>query len=74
VALGDEGGGNDSYANGQRIDRDLFAGLLRIERDHQLFGILHGWRSNRIGHRIVQPSGCPGVVKRGGLLMLGVGF
>ena len=50
------------------------AGLVRIERDHQLFGILHGWRSNRIGDRIVQPSGCPGAVKRGGLLMLGVGL
>ncbi|MFZ4733904.1 MAG: PQQ-dependent sugar dehydrogenase, partial [Pirellulales bacterium] len=35
VALGDEGGGNDSYANGQRIDRDLFAGLLRIDVDQR---------------------------------------
>jgi glucose/arabinose dehydrogenase len=33
VAVGDEGGGNDSYGNGQRIDRDLFAGLLRIDVD-----------------------------------------
>ena len=35
VALGDEGGGNDTYANGQRIDRDLFAGLLRIDVDQR---------------------------------------
>lgn len=35
VALGDEGGGNDSYNNGQRIDRDLFAGLLRIDVDQR---------------------------------------
>lgn len=33
VAVGDEGGGNDSYGNGQRIDRDLFAGLLRLDVD-----------------------------------------
>lgn len=33
VSLGDEGGGNDSYQNGQRIDKDLFAGLLRIDVD-----------------------------------------
>jgi len=33
VSVGDEGGGNDTYANGQRIDRDLFAGLLRIDVD-----------------------------------------
>ncbi len=35
VAMGDEGGGNDSYGNGQRIDRDLFAGLLRIDVDRR---------------------------------------
>ena len=33
VALGDEGGANDQYSNGQRIDRDFFAGILRIDVD-----------------------------------------
>lgn len=33
VSLGDEGGGNDTYQNGQRIDRDLFAGILRLDVD-----------------------------------------
>lgn len=33
VAMGDEGGGGDSYQNGQRIDKDLFAGLLRLDVD-----------------------------------------
>lgn len=35
VALGDEGGGNDTFANGQRIDRELFAGLLRLDVDRR---------------------------------------
>lgn len=33
VTVGDEGGGGDNFGNGQRIDRDLFAGLLRIDVD-----------------------------------------
>ncbi|MBI4657590.1 MAG: PQQ-dependent sugar dehydrogenase [Verrucomicrobia bacterium] len=33
VSLGDEGGGNDQYGNSQRIDRDFFAGILRIDVD-----------------------------------------
>lgn len=35
VALGDEGGANDNYANSQRIDRDFFAGILRLDVDHR---------------------------------------
>lgn len=35
VALGDEGGGNDQYGNSQRIDRDFFAGILRLDVDHR---------------------------------------
>ena len=35
IALGDEGGGNDQYNNSQRIDRDFFAGLLRIDVDQR---------------------------------------
>lgn len=33
VSLGDEGSGNDAFLNSQRIDRDFFAGLLRIDVD-----------------------------------------
>lgn len=35
VSLGDEGGANDTYGNSQRIDRELFAGILRIDVDHR---------------------------------------
>ncbi|MDC0325301.1 PQQ-dependent sugar dehydrogenase [bacterium] len=33
VALGDEGNANDSLNNSQRIDKDFFAGILRIDVD-----------------------------------------
>ena len=33
VTLGDEGGGNDQYGNGQTITRDFFAGILRLDVD-----------------------------------------
>jgi glucose/arabinose dehydrogenase len=33
ITLGDEGGGRCVYGNCQRIDRDLFAGVLRIDVD-----------------------------------------
>ena len=33
VAVGDEGGANDNYQNGQFVDKDLFAGLLRLDVD-----------------------------------------
>ena len=33
VSIGDEGGGNDQYNNSQRIDKDFFSGLLRIDVD-----------------------------------------
>jgi len=35
VALGDEGGGNDQYGNGQTITRDFFAGILRLDVDER---------------------------------------
>ena len=35
VALGDEGGGDDQFNNGQRLDRDFYAGLLRIDVDQR---------------------------------------
>jgi uncharacterized repeat protein (TIGR03806 family) len=40
VAVGDEGGGNDQYGNGQRIDGDLFAGLLRLDVDGRADSLL----------------------------------
>lgn len=33
VSLGDEGGGNDEWNNSQRITKDFFAGLLRLDVD-----------------------------------------
>lgn len=33
LSLGDEGGGNDQFQNSQRIDRDFFAGIIRIDVD-----------------------------------------
>lgn len=33
ISVGDEGGSNDSYDNSQRIDKDYFAGILRIDVD-----------------------------------------
>ncbi|PAW61823.1 MAG: hypothetical protein B9S34_16000 [Opitutia bacterium Tous-C1TDCM] len=33
LSLGDEGGGNDQFANSQRLDRDFFAGVLRLDVD-----------------------------------------
>jgi uncharacterized repeat protein (TIGR03806 family) len=33
VSLGDEGGGNDTYNNSQKINQDFFAGILRLDVD-----------------------------------------
>lgn len=33
LSLGDEGAANDSFGNSQRIDRDFFAGILRLDVD-----------------------------------------
>ncbi|HEX2854956.1 MAG TPA: PQQ-dependent sugar dehydrogenase [Opitutaceae bacterium] len=33
LSLGDEGGANDQYRNSQRLDRDFFAGILRLDVD-----------------------------------------
>ncbi len=33
LSLGDEGGANDEYRNGQRVDRDFFSGILRLDVD-----------------------------------------
>jgi len=48
LAVGDEGGGSCSHDNCQRINKDLFAGVLRIDVDR---------RGNDISHPIVnQPK------------------
>src|SRR5262249_2630692 len=36
ASLGDEGGGNDSYNNSQRIDKDFFSGILRLDVDQRV--------------------------------------
>ena len=35
VSVGDEGGGDDTFNNGQRIDRNFFAGILRLDVDER---------------------------------------
>ncbi len=35
LSLGDEGGGNDQFQNSQRLDRDFFAGVIRLDVDRR---------------------------------------
>ena len=35
LSLGDEGGANDQYQNSQRLDRDFFSGVLRLDVDRR---------------------------------------
>lgn len=35
LSLGDEGGANDQFNNSQRIDRDFFSGIIRIDVDRR---------------------------------------
>ncbi|MES2474759.1 MAG: PQQ-dependent sugar dehydrogenase [Verrucomicrobiota bacterium] len=35
VGIGDEGGANDQYGNGQKLDERLFSGMLRIDVDEK---------------------------------------
>lgn len=35
LSLGDEGGADDQYRNSQRIDRDFFSGILRLDVDRR---------------------------------------
>jgi glucose/arabinose dehydrogenase len=35
LSLGDEGGANDQFNNSQRIDKDFFAGILRLDVDRR---------------------------------------
>lgn len=52
VSLGDEGSGNDTFQNSQRIDKDFFSGLLRIDvdqREGSLLPNLHAANTNAQG-------------------------
>lgn len=35
LSIGDEGGANDQFQNSQRLDRDFFAGVLRLDVDRR---------------------------------------
>ena len=35
LSIGDEGGANDQFSNSQRLDRDFFAGMLRLDVDRR---------------------------------------
>jgi uncharacterized repeat protein (TIGR03806 family) len=35
LSLGDEGAGNDTFGNSQRLDRDFFSGLVRLDVDQR---------------------------------------
>ncbi|MEQ8791101.1 MAG: PQQ-dependent sugar dehydrogenase [Pirellulaceae bacterium] len=41
VGMGDEGGDSDSFENGQKIDKNLFSGILRIDVDRRGGDISH---------------------------------
>ena len=60
IAVGDEGGGNDSFGNSQRIDLDFFSGILRIDVD-RLAGNLEP-----NPHPSVVINGATGFANRGG--------
>ncbi|HYC56848.1 MAG TPA: PQQ-dependent sugar dehydrogenase [Candidatus Binatia bacterium] len=50
ITIGDEGGGRCAYNNCQRIDRDLFAGVLRIDVDRIGGDVSHPiWRQPLTG-------------------------
>lgn len=49
IAMGDEGGGNDSWQNSQRIDKDLFSGILRIDVDSRPGNLLPNTHSSNDG-------------------------
>ena len=56
LSLGDEGGGNDQFNNSQRIDKDFFSGIIRIDVDNRPGSLIpHSHVSNMIGPQIVIP-------------------
>ncbi|MBI4325934.1 MAG: PQQ-dependent sugar dehydrogenase [Chloroflexi bacterium] len=56
VALGDEGGGNDQFNNSQRIDRDFFAGILRIDVDQRPASLAPNPHPASAGHYAIPPD------------------
>ncbi len=65
ISLGDEGGQNDQHANSQRIDKDFFAGILRIDVD--LEGAEIAGNPAAPDDANVPPNSHPAVVLHGGL-------
>lgn len=49
ASLGDEGGGNDSRNNSQKIDQDFFAGIIRIDVDRKPGSLEPNTHSDGIG-------------------------
>ncbi len=62
VGVGDDGSGNDELQNSQRIDRNLFSGILRIDVDEQGGDVSHPIRrqpeNGRTQHYFI-PNGNP---------------
>lgn len=56
VSLGDEGGAHDRYDNSQRIDRDFFAGILRIDVDQRPDSLPPNPHPAVAGHYAVPPD------------------
>ena len=53
ASVGDEGGGGDTYQNSQRIDKDFFSGMLRLDVDRKAANL--------------EPNAHPSVVLVGGV-------
>ncbi|MEY4243536.1 MAG: hypothetical protein RLZZ245_1121 [Verrucomicrobiota bacterium] len=65
ISLGDEGGQNDQYANSQRINKDFFAGMLRI--DVNLEGTEIAGNSAATDDSNLPPNSHPAIVLHSGL-------
>jgi uncharacterized repeat protein (TIGR03806 family) len=58
LSLGDEGGGNDQYNNSQRIDKDFFSGIIRIDVDESPGSLIPNSHPSSLGHYTI-PSDNP---------------
>jgi len=65
ISLGDEGGQNDQFANSQRINKDFFAGMLRIDVD--LEGTEIAGNPAATDDANLPPNSHPAIVLHGGL-------
>ena len=63
AAIGDEGGANDQYGVGQRIDSRLFSGILRIDVDNKPGN--QPVASRRQPTQLAMPAGWPNSVTTG---------